>query len=304
MLASTATRRTTFSRRTMFGPFRCSMSATCRARRTVPGRHQRQRRDLRDVGPERLRLTHLDAVVALALPELGHDFAAQRDADSFRDFARGQADARRRLAVDAHLELRDAARFLDAQIGDAFDAVGDRANLLRESARAPSRSGPNTRMLSSAGVPPSPSSMRMPSGVVKSAATPGTSSSASRIPSATSRCRRVRCGLQLNEHVADHVRHRIFGLFRSARTARDERDAGDDADHVLDLNVHLVDVFERRLAGQHRLDQQRAFVEFRHELGADVEQADEGGDGEGNRQDAHGPRVAEGPRERRARRRA
>ena len=115
----------------------------------------------------------------------------------------------------------------------------------------------------SAGVPPSPSSMRMPSGVVKSADDAGhlLDRLAHRRPRAP-RGARSRSGFEHDEHVRDRVRHRVLGALGAAGAPHHVLDLGELAQHVLDAVVEPVDLLERRLRRQDRLQQERALVEL------------------------------------------
>ena len=65
------------------------------------------------------------------------------------------------------------------------------------------------------------------------------------------------------------MRHRIFGRLRSPRPPDHVVHFGDLAQQILDAMVEAVDLLERRLRRQNGLQQQRAFVELRHEVRAD-----------------------------------
>ena len=81
-----------------------------------------------------------------------------------------------------------------------------------------SRSGPNTRTEMSAGVPPSPSSIRIPRGVVNSTAMPGKRSSRSRMSSSIAASSRSRSGFNVTS-TSDSV----WGIGSSVRSARPVR---------------------------------------------------------------------------------
>ena len=81
-----------------------------------------------------------------------------------------------------------------------------------------SRSGPNTRTEMSAGVPPRPSSIRMPSGVVNSTAMPGRCSSRSRMSSSIAARSRARSAFSVTS-TSDSV----CGIGSSVRSARPVR---------------------------------------------------------------------------------
>ena len=123
----------------------------------------------------------------------------------------------------------------------------------------------------SAGVPPRPSSIRMPSGVVKSTAMPGKSFQSL----AHVRLDRLRgrgaIGLEDDQDVRHRVRHRIFGSLGPPGSSHDVLDFGHAPQDVLDPVIQAIDFVERGLGWQHRLQQERAFVELRHEVAADPE---------------------------------
>ena len=101
--------------------------------------------------------------------------------------------------------------------------------------------------------------------------TPGTVSSASRISDFELLERGAAVGLEHDEHVRHDVRHRVFGPLGAARAPHHVLDVVEAAQHVLDAVVDAIDLLERRVGRHHRLQQERAFVELRHEVGADGE---------------------------------
>ena len=132
-----------------------------------------------------------------------------------------------------------------------------------------SRSGPKMRTDRSAGVPPRPSSIRMPSGVVNSTPTPGRPSSRCAHVVFDRFLRALPHGLQHHQHVRHGVRHRVLGALGAARAPHDVLDLRHLAQDVLHAVVQAVHLLERGLGRQHRLQQERPLVELRHEVAAD-----------------------------------
>ena len=86
------------------------------------------------------------------------------------------------------------------------------------------------------------------------------------------------------------MRHRVLGALGAAGAAHDVLDLGKLAQHVLDAVVQAVDLVERGLGGQDRLEQERALVERGHEVAADREAETERGE-----RDAASDRPARAP---------
>ena len=134
-----------------------------------------------------------------------------------------------------------------------------------------SRSGPKIRTDRSAGVPPRPSSIRMPSGVVNRTAIPGMPSSCSRMSASIASRSRERSGLRTTS-----TSETVCGIGSSVRSARPVRrttssTSGHLPQDVLDAMIQPVDFVERRFRRQHRLQQKRSFVQLRHEVAADAQ---------------------------------
>ncbi len=102
-------------------------------------------------------------------------------------------------------------------------SVSPRTSRIARSARSASRaswsrSGPKMRTDTSAGVPPSPSSMRMPSGVVNRTATPGRGSSRSRMSASIASSGRARA-----DRSTTSTSETVCGMGSSVRSARPVR---------------------------------------------------------------------------------
>ena len=82
---------------------------------------------------------------------------------------------------------------------------------------------------------------------------------------------RERSGFEHDQDVGHRVRHRILGPLRTARSAHHVLDLGNLAQHVFDAVVQAIDFLERGLGGQHGLQEERAFVQLRHEVAADAQ---------------------------------
>ena len=79
------------------------------------------------------------------------------------------------------------------------------------------------------------------------------------------------------------MRHGIFGAFGAAGPADDVLHLRERSEEVLGAMVRRVDLRQRGLGGQHRLDQERALVQPRHEVTTDEESQHERGNGERRR---------------------
>ena len=93
--------------------------------------------------------------------------------------------------------------------------------------------------------------------------------------------------LQDDEHIGRGVRHRIFGRLRASRPSHDIVDLRDFTQEVFDAVIEPVDLFERGFRRQDRLQQQRAFVEPRHEVRADPRGDEQGRHGDERRDAEH-----------------
>ena len=67
------------------------------------------------------------------------------------------------------------------------------------------------------------------------------------------------------------MRHRVLGALGAARAPDDVFDLVESTQDVLDPVVDPIDLVERRVRRHDRLQQERAFVELRHEVGPDAQ---------------------------------
>ena len=147
---------------------------------------------------------------------------------------------------DRDLQLRQPGELLGTQVGDTIDTAHQALGLLRQAGklleiRTEDAHGKVGRC------PASPSSIRIPSGVVNSTAMPGSPFSCSRMSSSiSSRSRRALC-FQDHENVGHRVRHRIFGALGPSRSPHDVLDLGNPAQDVFHAVIQTVDFVERGL---------------------------------------------------------
>src|SRR6185312_14553184 len=96
---------------------------------------------------------------------------------------------------------------------------------------------------------------------------------------------------QDDQDVRKHVRHRILGALGAARAAHDLLHLGEPAQDVLHLVVAAVHLVQRGLRRQERLEQQRSLVEPGHEVRADPQGEQQGGESDREGQQTDHPRM-------------
>ena len=78
-------------------------------------------------------------------------------------------------------------------------------------------------------------------------------------------------GLENDQHIRDRVRHRILCAFRTTRAAHDVLDFGYLSQHVLDAVVQPIDFVQCGFRWQDGLQEERAFVQLRHEVATNAQ---------------------------------
>ena len=205
---------------------------------------------------------HHDVEAALVAPHLADLASGEADLDGAHDVARREAHARGGGALHLDAELREAVRALGAQVGDARDAGHRRAHRLAELGEACEiRAEDPHREIGG----------RAAQALVDAHAERRRDEDAERGHGGETlahvgldRARRAApFAAQEHEHVRDRVRHGVLGALGAAGAAHDVDHLGNLAQHVLDAVVQAVDLVQRGLGGERRLDQQRALVHRR-----------------------------------------
>ena len=128
-----------------------------------------------------------------------------------------EADACRRLAIDGDPQLRSKPVNCSARRSAMPSTPRISDSALPREARERVEIGPKDPNREIAGVPPSPSSIRIPSGVVNSTAIPGRSFQLlAHVCSRSPRSSRLRSGFSATRDVRQRVRHRILGALGSS----------------------------------------------------------------------------------------
>ena len=174
-------------------------------------------------------------------------------------------------------QLRQAGRLFHAQIRDTANARHDGAHAVGQfgqlvQVRAEHLEGNVRRRAAQSFIDPHPERRRKEHAHARQLHDP-------RPHVVFDRPRRSIAGrLQDDQHVRHGVRHRIFGALRSSGPADDVLHLRHLSQHIFHAMVQPIDFIERRLRRQHGLQEIRAFVELRHEVGADARGQGEHGD--------------------------
>ncbi len=219
-----------------------------------------------EVAPPLVRQPHHEVEPALPHPDLRHLLPRQPHPHGVDDVAGREPDARHRRAVHRDAELRQPGERLGAQVRHAGHRLHRARGPAPPAGRGVSRSGPKIRTERSAGVPPRPSSMRIPRGVVKSTDDPGHLLHRLAHPRLQLLRGRRPVRLQDHQHVGDGVRHRVLGALGAAGAAHHVLDLREAAQHVLHAVIEPVDLVQGGLGRQHGLQQQRPLVQPGHEV--------------------------------------
>ena len=257
-------------------------------RRTVDDAHARDRgeRQLRAaLGDDRQHPQRLDRIAQLAriadvdrkareaFDRLADVLAADRGADHVLHVGDRQPVARRRGAVDRHVEVAAAFEPLGERRGDARHVLDRALDLPASRGRSRARSGPETLMPTGLLMPVASMSMRLRIGGTQTFDRPGTCtvrSSSSTSLSVVMPGAPLALRLELDRRL-DHLdRRRIGRRLGAADLAEHARDLGHRLDHPVGLLQELGRLARGQPRQRRRHVQQVALVERRHELAAEL----------------------------------